>query len=30
MFYTNKMFWKESQVYKICYNIVISENNSNV
>jgi hypothetical protein len=30
MFYTNKMFWTKSQVYKICYNVVISEKNSNV
>ena len=26
MFYTDKMFWTKSQVSKICYNVVISEN----
>jgi hypothetical protein len=30
MFYTNKMFWTKTQVKKICYNVVISEKNSNV
>ena len=30
MYYNNKMFWTRSQVWKICYNVVISEKNLNV
>jgi hypothetical protein len=30
MFYTNKMFWTKTRFKKYVYNIVISEENSNV